>query len=222
MTVFYPEISPDSSKVAFNGLTANGGLGIYVMNIGGGTPAQVVDFGHGPTWSPDGNSLAFAGLVPGKHLFEQGHWCDIHIVDLRTKQVFVLPSNKNRYGPWWPEPNKLVALGYEEDNGLQLFDFKTQKWSTLNDSIGVEIWAPSSDGRSFYLLGADPDRVLKISSPGYILEIVAELAGMRLVNDGALSQASSGGWIGIAADGSPTVTQTVGSDEIYALDVKWP
>ena len=45
---------------------------------------------------------------------------------------------------------------------------------------------------------------------------------MRLVGDTALSKGSTGEWIGFAADGSVALTRDVGSDEIYALDVKWP
>jgi hypothetical protein len=54
------------------------------------------------------------------------------------------------------------------------------------------------------------------------VETVADFRGGHLISDDSLSQASSGAWMGMAADGSPTLTRDVGSDEIYALDVKWP
>jgi hypothetical protein len=36
------------------------------------------------------------------------------------------------------------------------------------------------------------------------------------------SRGSNGEFFGLAPDGSVTLTRDLGSDEIYALDVKWP
>ena len=83
--------------------------------------------------------------------------------------------------------------------------------------------APSPDGKYLYLLTAGKGQELKrIRAADFKLEDVMGLRGLRLVNDLALSQGSSGQWLGFAADGSVTLTRDVGSDEIYALDVTWP
>ena len=74
--------------------------GIYVISREGGTPQKLVSLGHAPTWSPDGNSLAFGTLPPGAHPFDEGHWFEIHRIDLRTKQVTLLPSTDNMMAPW--------------------------------------------------------------------------------------------------------------------------
>jgi len=224
MMVFYPKISPDGMKVAFSGLTASSGLGVYVLSMGGGAPEKVVDVGHAPAWSPDGNSLAFAALVPGRHLFDENHWAEIHIIDLRTKHISVVPSVENPSGAWWPQPDKLVSAVTLPSNEPYVFDFKTQKWSRIGKGFWVDNWAPSGDGKYLYLLtsGEEGPKVRRIRASDFKIETVADLAGLRLVSDDSLRQASSGGWIGIAADGSPTLTRDVGSDEIYSLDVKWP
>lgn len=225
MMVFYPEISPDGTKVAFSGLTASSGLGLYVLSMEGGIPEKLVEFGHGPTWSPDGNSLAFTALVPGKHLFEEGGlWCEIHTIDLGSKRVSVVPGLESRYAPWWPRPNTIIALGW--DNEAYRFDFRTQKWSQVASGIGVLSWAPSSDGDYLYLLSNSSPagrEVRRIRSADYRVETVVDhLQGIRLVSDETLGLLSNSTWIGIAADGSVALTRDVGSDEIYALDVKWP
>ena len=83
----------------------------------------------------------------------------------------------------------------------------------------------SRDGKSLYMLSTDlqgMQAVRRLRASDLKLELVANVAGLRLVYDDSLGQASSGQWIGLAADGSPTLTLDVGSDEIYALDVKWP
>lgn len=224
LMVLYPEISPDASKVAFSGLSSSSGLGVYVLNVEGGTPEKVVDMGHAPAWSPDGNSLAFAAVVPGRHPFDETHWLEIHIIDLLTKQIRVVPTAEDRFGPWWPQPDKLVAASTLPTNEPYVFDFKTQKWSRLGEGFQVDNWAPSRDGKYLYLLtsGGDGPKVRRIRASDLRIETVTDIASLRLVSDDSLRGASSGGWIGVAADGSPTLTHDVGSDEIYALDVKWP
>ena len=102
-----------------------------------------------------------------------------------------------------------------------LFDVTTKKWSNLGGDFAVVSWAPSADGRYLYLLTSD-QKVRRLRASDFKIELVADVAGARLVSDDSLGQIDSGGWIGNAVDGSPTLTHDVGSDEIYALDVKWP
>jgi Tol biopolymer transport system component len=223
MMVFYPDISPDGRKIVFNGLTVSG-LGIYVLNIEGGTPEKVAELGYGPTWSPDGNSLAYAVLAPGSHYWDVRHWVDIQILDLRTNHTSVVPNQRERYGTWWPQPNKLVTTFSDGPESLAVFDFATQKWSEFGEGISVSDMARSRDGKYLYIFSSDPKgpKVRRIRASDLQIETVADIAGLRLVSDDSLGQASSGEWIGLAPDGSPTLTHDVGSDEIYALDVKSP
>lgn len=224
MMIMYPEISPDGTKVAFSGLNAGSGLGVYVLSMAGGTPEKVVDVGHAPAWSPDGNSLAYAALVPGRHPFDEKHWAEIHIIDLRTKRISVVPTTEDHFGPWWPRADKLVATSMLPTNEPYIFDFKTQKWSKIASGFQVDNWAPSGDGKYLYLLtsGEEGPKVRRIRASDLGIETIADIAGLRLVSDDSLREVSSGSWIGVTDDGSPTLTHDVGSDEIYALDVKWP
>lgn len=226
MMVFYPAISPDGDRVAFNGFTTDSGLGVYLMSMKGGTPEKVVEeFGHAPAWSPDGQSLAYAAIGPGHHYLDGGHWCQIHIVNLQTKKVSVIPTDGNWFGPWWPQPNKLIAAASVDgpEGEPHVFDLRTKKWTKLGGNFGVYNWAPSGDGKYLFQLTVDSrgQQVRRLRASDLKMELIADLAGVRLVSDDSL-QASSGAWIGIAADGSPTLTHDFGSDEIYALDVKWP
>jgi len=216
MMVFYPKISPDGSRVAFNGFTTDSGLNVYVMSMKGGTPEKVVEeAGHAPAWSPDGNSLAYAALAPGHHLFDSSHFVEIHVVNLQSKKVLVIPCDDDWYGPWWPQPDKLVLA---EPSAL-LFDFTTKKWSKLGGDVGVSGWVPSADGKYLYLLCLDK-KVRRLRASDFRMELVADIAGVRLISDDSLAAEDAS--IGIAEDGSLTLTHDVGTDEIYALDVKWP
>jgi Tol biopolymer transport system component len=223
MIALYPEISPDSKKIVFDAMSPESVGSAYVISIEGGTPQKVAPFGAAPTWSPDGNSLAYGALVPGKHVFDQGHWFDIYTVDLRTMQVTVLPSTENRYVPWWPKPDLIVADMPDGDGVFEVFDLKTKKWTRIIGPTNHQNWTPSPDGKYLYLLTAGKGQEVKrIRAADFKLEDVMALPGLRLVDDLALSQGSSGQWLGFAADGSVALTRDVGSDEIYALDVKWP
>jgi eukaryotic-like serine/threonine-protein kinase len=223
MMVYYPEISPDGTKIAFTGATPDSLLDVYVIAMIGGSPDKVVTWGHAPTWSPDGNSLAFGALVAGAHVFQPGRWLEVHTIDLRTRQVTVLPSSGNRYAPWWPRADVLVANNFD-DGYFYSLDLKTHVWTRLAQGSYYLNWTPSPDGTYLYVLNAakSGQKVQRIRAEDFKLEDVANVGNLRLINDDTLGQASLNAWIGITADGSPTLTHDVGSDEIYALDVKWP
>jgi Tol biopolymer transport system component len=226
MMAYYPEISPDSTKVAFTGTTPDSLVDVYVVPMAGEPPQKVVEWGHAPAWSPDGNSLAYATLVPGAHVFQQaGAWLEIHTIDLRTRQVTVLPSSDNQYGPWWPRPDLIVAESFDPYGGFEICDLKTKQWTRIGKGDQSYLnWAPSPDGKYLYALNSSPagQKIERVRAEDLKFEDVASLGDLRMVNDNTLQQASLDFWIGVAADGSPTLTRDVGSDEIYALDVKWP
>jgi hypothetical protein len=50
------------------------------------------------------------------------------------------------------------------------------------------------------------------------VEPITSLTGLRRVVD-AVEQGTN---IGVAPDGSPVFTRDIGTQEIYALNVKWP
>jgi serine/threonine protein kinase len=223
MMAYYPEISPDSTKIAFTGTTPDSLVDVYVIPMAGGAAEKIVEWGHAPAWSPDGNSLAFATLVPGTHVFQSGRWLEIHTIDLRTKQVTVLPASDNVYGPWWPRPDMIVAESFDPYGGFETYDFNSKKWTRIGKgSLFYLNWAPSPDGKYLYTLLASPAKIQRIRAEDFKFEDVGDLNDLRMVDDDTLGQASLNYWIGVAADGSPTLTRDVGSDEIYALDVKWP
>src|SRR5579872_4066584 len=96
----------------------------------GGAPQRIVEQTSFADWSPDGNQLVVQVNVPP---LDQPH---IQTIDQRTGEVRDIPNSVGETAPFWPNPDTLVA---GSSTHLALFDFKTQKWSTLTTG-NVDNW----------------------------------------------------------------------------------
>jgi hypothetical protein len=97
------------------------------------------------------------------------------------------------------------------------FDLRTQKWTELTAGA-LTAWAVSHDGQYLYYTtgGAEPKDWL-IRFADHKIEMITSL--IDPIGMGKM------GWvqaIDIAPDGSAIFTREIGSQEIYALDVRWP
>ena len=208
---FFPRISPDTNKVAFVAWDPNKGLGAYVVAMQGGTPERVIDGAIFASWSPDSSQLVAQIGLP--HPLQDSA---VFTLDLGSRKLREIPGSRGKLVPFWLDAETLLAGG--ETTGLQIFDFGSQKWSSL--AIGnISNWVPSLDGRQVYFEQSDASgvKVLRVSIVNHSLEKVADLGGIRRVE-----QYGPGTWIGVTADGSLLITRDMGTQEIYALDVAWP
>lgn len=224
MLVFYPQISPDGKKVAFAGFQrAKKYLSLYIVSIDGGVPEAITRAGA-LAWSPDENSLAYTQLVPGKGFGERDS-LEEYVVDLRTKKASAIPHSVGIIVPLWPEPNTLLATQMSSGK-IMSYDFKTQRWSEFTRSeFGLGILSPD---RKYLYTDEMPDasggaQVVRLRVADKKVETVLSLKGIRRVVD----EQVAGGfnlptWVGVTPDGSVLVTRDVGTQEIYALKVKWP
>ncbi len=217
MQVLLPRLSPDGKRVAFMGQLPGGPWKIYLVSPSGGGLEQVPtgDLNQGnPSWSPDGSSLAFAG-VPWVEAFERGSTA-IRVVDLRTRQVTTLPGSEGLWSPRWSPDGRYIAAIPLNSQKLVLFDFMARKWSELaNVSVAYTSW--SHDGKYVYAstFSANDPAIYRVRISDSRLEPVVSLKGQR--------QAwTLGPWFGLAPDDSPLVLREAGSQEIYALDFQAP
>lgn len=208
-----PRISPDGSRVSFN--TPDGVA--YMVSMEGGTPRKLMENARSADWSPDGNQLTFISVVPGKQAGEKGYY-ETRIEDLRNGSVSVVPESQGRVGAWFVTQDTLVAAT-EDQQKLLLFNFKTKNWSELavNGNTFVA-WEVSPDGKSVYCTtGGNEPKALRIRVADRAIETIASLNNLRMVDDPYTSTQVS-----VAPDGSVLFTRDVGTQEIYALTVKWP
>jgi len=211
--VLEPRISPDGTRVAFT----DSDQAAYVIKMNGGTPQKISDNASGPDWSPDNNLVAVVSLVPGKTLGEKRS-VESRIVDLRNGNVSVIPNSEGIWGSWFVTQDTIVAAT-EDSTKFLLFDFRTRKWSEVATNPDTfQSWAPSLDGKYLYCTtaGADP-KALRIRIADHTVETITSLRNLRSVSD-----PSQGAEINVAPDGSALFTRDIGTQEVYALWVKWP
>jgi hypothetical protein len=104
---------------------------------------------------------------------------------------------------------------------LKLYDFKTQQWSPLVEGTkpgSVINWSHSPDYQYLcYTTGGSDPKVMRVHFPGRKSETVASLKDLRLAPG-----PDENTQISVAPDDSPVFTRDIGTQEIYALSVKWP
>jgi dipeptidyl aminopeptidase/acylaminoacyl peptidase len=211
MQVYYPSISPDGKRVVYG----NDNGEIYLISIEGGQPQKIVEKGaNAANWSSDGNVLVF-----GKAR-DAGEHYELQFLDLRTDKRSVVPGSQDLLGAQWVSEDTLVAARNLQAK-LESFDVRTQKWSDLVPGKvpgSVINWAHSPDYKYVYYTtgGAQPE-ALRIRLADNKVETITSLKDIRraLGPDGNTQ-------ISVAPDGSAIFTRDVGTQEIYALTLKWP
>ncbi len=168
-----------------------------------------------PSWSPDSRRIAY-GEMDGPMSTEGTGNEVIHICDLASRQVAVLPGKKGVWtARWSPDGRYLAALTYDPRHRLELYEFKTRRWRELDaEHIDNPTW--SHDSRYIYYDadGAEANvGVFRVRINDGKVNLAAPYKWMRIADHT---------WSGLAPDDSPIVLRAMGSPEIYSLDVKWP
>jgi tricorn protease-like protein len=209
---FNPFISSDGKWVVYTSRNEKGEPRSYVVSMNGGAPRKVTDTASwSANWSPDGNFLVFNDIT------KEWENSEVKVLDVRSGDVILVPGHQT--GPQWAAPGKFIAA-LQDVTGFQLYDVATKKWSDLPkpEKGSVANWAHSPDFKYFYYTaGTDDPKIYRIRMADLKTEVVGSLKGLPLARGpDANSQ------ISIAPDGSPIFTRQLGTQEIYALTVKWP
>jgi Tol biopolymer transport system component len=213
LIVTFPRISPDGSKVAFSTPERI----TYTVSMNGGTPKKLADNANAPDWSPDGNLLAVTSSVPSTESSGPGY-VQSRIVDLRSGKVSVVPDAQGTIGPWFVTQDTLIAAANDQSK-FMLFDFKTRKWTDLVASADRFVnWEGSPDGKYFlYSTGGNNPTIFRMRLADRAVEEITSRKNLSVVDDPYV-----GTQVSVGADNSAVVTRDTGTQEVYALSVKWP
>lgn len=215
----FPFISPDGKQVAFTAGEGGAHLGdIYVVGTDGSAPHRIVQ-GHAAvaSWSPDGNLLALTSWTGDGGQFNPF----LQIYDMRTGKRSTVPSSQGMYGPLWAGQDTLVAAVFNHSlNEFRTFNFKTRKWNDLFHLTGGSFvnWMTTLDAKYLYATTDAPDApLLRIRlSDGHTETITSLKNFRRLVN--AVTGFTQ---VNVAPDGSVVFTRDIGTEEVYALKLRW-
>ena len=120
----------------------------------------------------------------------------------------------------WVAKDMLVAAPLDLTK-LVAFDLRTQKWSDLVSGPipgGVANWAHAPDFEYvYYATGGLEPQAQRVRLADRKVETIASLKGLNRAKgpDGNTQ-------VSVAPDGSVVFTRNTGTQEIYALTVKWP
>ena len=214
-----PHWSPDGKRIAFMAAAPAERWKIFLMTADDGHMQDPLPEGGNvgdPTWSPDGNSLAFASLSVDANSPPVG----IELLDLRSNRASLVSGSEGMFSPRWSPDGRYLA-GITADSGkLTLFNFSTQKWSTLaTHTIGYPSWSKDSRYIFFDDLSSTEDPAFyRVSISGHNLQRVVSLKDVRQF----ATEWPFGSWTGLTPDDLPLLQRDISTQEIYVLDLDLP
>jgi Tol biopolymer transport system component/DNA-binding winged helix-turn-helix (wHTH) protein len=208
MRVVNPRWAPDSKQILFTderekieetyAIPAEGGSARRLL------PEETARSGD-PNWSPDGTRIVYAWeRLPQREL-------KLCILVLSSRRIDTVPGSTGFFSPRWSPDGRYIAGLDRTASNLQVFDLKTQRWTTLTSNGDVQFPSFSHDSRFIYFLRSGRGQgVFRIPVTGGESEQVADLRNWHLIGLVGFSMS-------LDQTDAPLVLRDVGSDDIYAL-----
>jgi Tol biopolymer transport system component len=201
--------SPDGGRLAFAGGRADDPDVVYLVARNGGAPEPLAPpdpaGAWDPCWLPDGRTLVWGNLRTPR--------ASIKAMDVRTREVSVLPGSERMMGPKCSPQGSILA---DKEWSQTLFLYHPESgaweefWRATRFALGYPTW--SRDGRAIYGLSVDEGAVFRLEVEGRRLERVASLGPVE-------PTAPLGSpWMALDPDDAPVVLRDTGMWDLYLLD----
>ncbi|MDP9267522.1 MAG: hypothetical protein M3P27_04250 [Acidobacteriota bacterium] len=138
----------------------------------------------------------------------------LRLLDLKTRQVSVLPGSEGLIYPIWSPDRRFIAAQAEVGprKGEWVYEVTTRTWKRL-PLVQFNYWAWSHDSQYIYYdTYGEHDNVMRLRVADGKSEKVADLKDVRRV------QGAFGNWFGLGPGDAPLLLRNTGNQQIYALD----
>jgi TolB protein len=186
--------SPDGSQIAFRVTETSSSSHIDVMNVDGTSQHTIsgeIDFAGFPAWSPDGESISFAGIDSASANFRN----QIYSVkpDGSDLHLLVSTAGSATFSAWSPDGRWLAITDFESATrqGIYIVDVANGGMTYVPVPIGDRLdnyiaWSPTSDQIAYtasdHLYILDVTHLLNVE----LLEEMNRVSAPRWSPDGKL------------------------------------
>ena len=211
--VFSAAWSPDGSQLALMARTPDQPWQVSLIGAGGGELKQISHEKHNaadPTWSADGQLLAFGG-EPDLMGTESGAH-SIGFLELSTGKTTALPGSEGLFSPRWSPDGRWIAALSLDQKQIRLFDTQKQQWHNLAATSAADpVWSHDSKSLFVHSFMADQQPIFRIDVPSGAIHQVATLDQLR-------SRDADYFFSGLNQADQPLVLPRVGTSNLYSLD----
>ena len=213
MQPILPSWSPDGTQILFTDISSDGSEKAYVVSSQGGSQRRLLPEDSGsetdPNWSPDGSKVVFStsreGGADPKSV--------INILDLDSKRVSTVPGSVGMFSPRWSPDGRSIAAVRMNSTTLNIFDIKTQQWSTPYKGV-VAYLSWSKDGQRIYFMNfQESPAVFRIRVADGVVDRIADIKNLHYTGN-------TGMWMGLDPTDAPLFLRNLGTRDVYALSLE--
>jgi len=203
---FLPRWSPDGKQIVYTDLDRNK---VFIVPRDSGVPTPLLPDDPGnqidPTWMPDRNSIVFARthLDPDLAIYQ---------VDLKTRQVRMVPGSKDLTGPRVSPDGRWINALSRDWTTVMIYDVQTEKWQQIAKADkGVFAYTNWSHDGEWIYARKFPHRAVRINLADHHIEPVVDLKDFPEPGPS---------WMALAPDDSIFLHRDRSVQEIYALTLQ--